>query len=120
MGGICQLARVQSHCVCGASFNANHAMICHHGSLIIVFICHMNWEIWLQAGSMRCAMSDVAVEPPSQPLTGKALVPISADCRDDAWADIHAREFWGRSWQGAGFNSRMFHPNVPIGITRLR
>ena len=39
-------------------------------------------------------MSGVAVEPPSQPLTGEALVPISANCRDDAWADIHAREFW--------------------------
>ena len=39
---------------------------------------------------------DMAVEPPLQPLTGEALVPASANRRDDARAEIHARGFWGR------------------------
>ena len=28
-----ELSRVPSHCVCGATFSANHAMICRHGGL---------------------------------------------------------------------------------------
>ena len=39
---------------------------------------------------------DVAVEPPLQPLTGQALVPASANLKDDGRADIRARGFWGR------------------------
>ena len=39
---------------------------------------------------------DVVVEPPLQPLTGKALVPASANRRDDVMADIYTRGFWGR------------------------
>ncbi len=54
----------------------------------------------------------MAVEPPLQPLTGEAIVPTSANCRDDARADIHARGFWGRR-QGAFFDIRVFHPNAP-------
>ena len=54
---------------------------------------------------------DVAVEPPLQPLTGEAIVPTSANRRDDARADIHARGFWGRQ-QGAFFDIRVFHPNA--------
>ena len=39
---------------------------------------------------------DVVVEPPLQPLTGEALVPVSASAnhRDDAHMDIHARDFY--------------------------
>ena len=55
---------------------------------------------------------DVAVEPPLQPLTGETIVPASANRRDDARADIHARGFWGRQ-QGAFFDIRVFHPNAP-------
>ena len=40
--------------------------------------------------------TDVAVEPPLQPLNGEALVPTSANCGDDARVDICARGFWGR------------------------
>ena len=55
---------------------------------------------------------DVAVELPLQPLSGEALVPVSANHRDDAKADIHARGFWGRR-QGVSFDIRVFHPNAP-------
>ena len=77
--------RVPSSCVCGAIFSVNHAMICHHGGL--TFVRH---------NELRCEVChDVAVEPPLQPLTGESLVPASANCGDDAQADIHARGFLG-------------------------
>ena len=40
-------------------------------------------------------MTQLAVEPSLQPLTGESLVPTSADHRDDAQANIHARGFLG-------------------------
>ena len=42
----------------------------------------------------------------------KALVPASANLRDDTRADIRARGFWGRR-QSAFFDIRVFHPNAP-------
>ena len=93
-------ARVPSHCVCGASFSVDHAMICRHGGL--TFIRHNELRD-LTASWLHEVCHDVAVEPPLQPLTGEAIVPASANRRDDARADIHARGFWGRR-QGAFFD----------------
>ena len=45
---------------------------------------------------------------PERPL----IVPASANLRDDAKADIHARGSWGRQ-QSAFFDIRVFHPNAP-------
>ena len=104
-----ELSRVPSHCVCGATFSANHAMICRNGGL--TFICHNDLrdltESWLHE-----VCHDVAVEPPLQPLNGEALVPVSANRGDDARADICARGFWGRQ-QRAFFDIKVFHPNAP-------
>ena len=47
-----------------------------------------------------------------QRLTGETIVPATANRQDEARADIHAREFWGRR-QGAFFDVRVFHPNAP-------
>ena len=76
----------------GASFSANHAMIFHHSGL--TFIRHNKLRD-LTANLLHEVCCDVAVEPPIQPLTGEALVPASANLRDDARADICARDFWG-------------------------
>ena len=84
-------------------------MICRHGGL--TFIRHNELRD-LTASWLHDVCHDVAVEPPLQPLTGEAIVPTSANCRDDARADIHARGFWGRR-QGAFFDIRVFHPNAP-------
>ena len=86
------LARVPSNCTCHASFSVNHAIIFHHGGLTFI---HHN-ELNLTASWLHEVYYDVVVEPPLQPLTGKALVPASANCRDDTRVDIHARGFWGR------------------------
>ena len=61
---------------------------------------------------------DVAVEPPLQPLTGEAIDPASANRRDDARADIHARGFWGRR-QGAFLILGCFIP-THLAIAGLR
>ena len=76
--------------MCGASFSVNHAIICCHGGL--TFICHNELRD-LTTNWLREVCHDVAVEPPLQPLTGEALIPLSTNLRDDARADIRARGF---------------------------
>jgi len=48
--------------------------------------------------------SDVAIESPLQSLSGKRLTTQTANCQDDARADIHASGFWGQQ-QSAFFDS---------------
>ena len=56
--------------------------------------------------------SEVAIEPPLQPLSGEIISTKTANQQDDARVDIYARGFWG--WrQGAFFDVRVFHPNAP-------
>ena len=94
-----ELSRVQSHFACGASFSADHAMICCHGC--ITFLHHNELKLSdLTASWLHEVCHNVAIEPPLQPLNGETVVPASANCKDDVWADIHARSFWGRQ-QGA-------------------
>jgi len=103
------LLNTPSHCVCGANFTADHAMICRHGGL--TFIRHNELrDITAQLLSKVC--SDVSIEPPLQPLSGERLIPRTANQQDDARADIHARGFWRRQ-QSAFFDVRVFHPNAP-------
>ena len=84
-------------------------MIYRHGGLTFI---HHNELRNLTTRWLHEVCHDVVVEPPLQPLTGEALVPASANWRDGARADIHARGFWGR-WQGAFFDIRVIHPKAP-------
>ena len=84
-------------------------MICRHGGL--TFVRH-NEIRDLTAEWLNKVCYDVATEPPLQPLSGEAIVPMTANRQDEARADIHARGFWGRR-QGAFFDVRVFHPNAP-------
>ena len=88
-----QLYNVSSHCDCGSTFSADHAIICHHGGL--TFVRH-NELCDLTVAWLRKICHDVAVEPSLQPLTGEFINPASDNCCVDARADIHARSFWGR------------------------
>ena len=74
----------------GLHLVVDHTMICHHGGL--TFICH-NEVRDLTASWLHEVCHDVAVESPLQPLTGEAIVPTSANHRDDARAHIHAGGF---------------------------
>ena len=60
----------------------------------------------------------VAVESLLQPLTGEALVPASANFRDNARADIHAKDFWGRQ-QSAFLILECFIP-IHLATAKLR
>ena len=95
--------------MCGATFSANHAMICRHGRLTFI---HHNELQDLTASWLHEVCHDMAAEPPLQPLNGEALVPAYANRRDDARGDICARGFWSRR-QSAFFDIRVFHPNAP-------
>lgn len=72
---------VPSHCICGSSFGADHAMIFCHGELTFV---HHNELRDLTAGWLQEVSHDVAIESPLQPLTGKFITPASANCTEDA------------------------------------
>ena len=103
------LLNTPSHCVCGVDFSADHAMICRHGGL--TFVRHNELrDITAELLSKVC--SNVAIEPPLQPLSGERLTPQTANRQDEARADIHARGFWGRQ-QSAFLDVRVFHPNAP-------
>ena len=104
-----ELARHPSNCVCGTSFSADHAMICCHGGL--TFICYNELRN-LTASWLHEVCHDVAVELPLQPLTGEALIPASANCRDDVRTNVYVRGFWGRQ-QGAFFDIRVIYPTAP-------
>ena len=95
--------------MCGTSFSVDHAMICRHGGL--TFIRHNELRD-LTAQWLQEVCHDVTVEPPLLPLDGEIITPTSANCSDNARADIHTRGFWGRR-QGALFDVRVFHPNAP-------
>ena len=102
------LLNTHSHCVCGANFSADHAMICWHGGL--TFVRHNDLrDITAELLSKVC--NDVAIEPPLQSISGEVITPQSANRQDDSRADIHARGFWGQ-WQSAFFDIRVFHPNA--------
>ena len=51
------------------------------------------------------------IEPPLLPLTGKNIMPLSANRREDVTADIHVTDFWGCQ-QCAFFDVRVFHSNA--------
>ena len=53
-------------------------------------------------------MSNVGIEPPLQPLTGKHLTLKSANREDGARLDIAADNFWGREQNCAFFDVRVF------------
>ena len=96
-----------SVCVCGCDFNADHAMICQRGGLII----QRHNEIRdLEAELLDMVCHDVAVEPTLQPLTGEELN-RRANTAPDARLDVHCRGFWERQ-RAAFFDIRVCHPNA--------
>ena len=88
-----QLKNLPSHCVCGSVFSTDHAMICSHGGLTIT---RHNDIRDITANWLSEVYRNVEREPPLLPLTGENIVPLFANRRDDARADIRATGFWGR------------------------
>ena len=95
-----QLKNTPRHCICGAAFSTDHTMICPHGGLPIM---RHNDIRDITANWLSEVCHDVEREPPLLPLTGETIIPLSANRRDDARADIRGRGFWGRQ-QSAFFD----------------
>ena len=101
-------SRVPSHCVCGASFSTNHAMICRHGGL--TFSRHN--ELRDLTGSMKCAMTWLLSLLYSHSLARPLFLHLLIS-EINVRADIRARGFWGRWMTECIFDIRVFHPNAP-------
>ena len=71
-----KLENIPSHCVCGAMFSPDHAMICKHGGLTFI---HHNDPRNITTEWLSKVCYDVAIEPPLQPLTGESIEPRSAN-----------------------------------------
>ena len=67
---------------------------------------------WL--GSSLKYVSNVGIDPPFQPLTGKHLALGSANREDGARLDIAADNFWGRDQNRAFFDIRVSVPSLRV------
>ena len=96
-----------SKCVCGESFNMDHAMICRRGGFIIQ---RHNELRDMEAELLNIVCNDVQIEPVLQEVSGEALNPGSNPA-PDARLDVHARGFWEKQ-RSAFFDVRVCHPNA--------
>ena len=104
-----QLKNLPQHCVCGANFSTDHAMICPHGGMTIL---RHNEIRDMTADWLDEVCTETEKEPQLQPVTGECLYPQSANRKAEARPDIKAKGFWCRQ-QSAFFDVRVFHPNAP-------
>ena len=58
-------------------------------------------------------LSNVAVEPTLQPLSGERLAHLTSNTEDGARLDVRAQGFWGDRHQSAFFDVRVFNPLAP-------
>ena len=98
-----------SVCVCGDTFNIDHAMICKRGGFIIQ---RHNELRDLEADMLNIVCNDVELEPVLQELTGEVLPRVS-NTASDARLDIHARGFWEKQ-RSTFFDVRVCHPQRGI------
>ena len=96
-----------SKCVCGESFNIDHAMICRRGGFIIQ---RHNELRDLEAELLNIVCNDVQIEPVLQEVNGEALNSESNKSAD-ARLDVHARGFWKKQ-RSAFFDVRICCPNA--------
>ena len=98
-------------------------MICRHGGL--TFVRHNDLRD-TTAELLSNVCTNVAIEPPLQSLSGEELTPRSANCQDDARADIPACGNVPQFFDARVF-PQVFHPNAQsyrnvssIGVMRCR
>jgi len=87
-----EMADKPSICVCGDVFNVDHAMVCRHGSFIIL---RHNEQRDLEADMLSMVCNDVEIEPVLQEFTGESL-PSGTNRAPNTHLAIHARGFWER------------------------
>ncbi len=99
-----------STCVCGQSFNSNHAMSCPTDGLPSL---RHNELRDITARLFQETCHDVVTEPVLQAVSGEHLVGRCCNREDNARLDIAARGFWGSGAQRAFFDVRVFNPCAP-------
>ena len=100
------LPRLPTPCVCGASFNIEHALSCSKGGFII----NRHNEIRnTTAEFLSKICSDVAIESLLQPLNGEKFERKSTLTTNEARVDVTARSFWIKE-QMAYSDVRIFNP----------
>ena len=100
------LPRLPTSCVCGASFNIEHALSCSKGGFII----NRHNEIRNTTAEFLSEIcSDVAIEPLLQPLNGEKFERKSTLTTNEARVDVTARSFWIKG-QMAYSDVRIFNP----------
>ena len=92
-------------CVCGDSFNLQHALSCPKGGLVIT---RHNELRNLTAEILGEVCKNVVIEPLLTPLTGEEL-PKSSNTSNQARADVSARGLWING-QTAFCDVRVFNP----------
>ncbi|XP_048582339.1 uncharacterized protein LOC5520811 isoform X2 [Nematostella vectensis] len=90
-----EIPETPSICVCGDTFDADHAMICKRGGFVIQ---RHNELRDLEAELLSLVCKDVQTEPVLQDITGEELN-RGANTARDARLDIVARGFWERQRQ---------------------
>ncbi|XP_048581994.1 uncharacterized protein LOC125561752 [Nematostella vectensis] len=102
-----EIPETQSICVCGDTFDADHAMICKRGGFVIQ---RHNELRDLEAELLSLVCKDEQTEPVLQDITGEELNK-GANTARDARLNIVARGFWERQRQ-AFFDVRVCHANA--------
>ena len=104
------LQNVPITCSCGKNFTVEHALSCAKGGYTSI---RHNEVRDLTALLMTEVCHNVAVEPHLQPLNGEALQGASSITQDGARLDVAADGFWGRRFERAFFDVRVFNPYAP-------
>ena len=99
-----QLAHLPLSCVCGKSFNVEHAFSCPCGSFPTI---RHNEIRDLTANLLSEVCPDVGVEPALQPFDSEPLQYATANREDSARLDVIAQDFWGRNRHHAFFDIRV-------------
>ena len=103
-----------SICACGSNFNVEHALKCPTGGFTII---RHNEVRDLLAVLLSEVCHDVSIEPHLKPLSGESLSGSSANTEDGARLDVAAGGFWGRKFELAFFDVRVFNPHAPSNQT---
>ena len=100
------LERLPTTCVCGMSFDIQHAFSCPKGGLVI----NRHNELRDTTAEILKEVSPVVViEPSLTPLTGEQLDYKSSNKADHARADVSVKDFWIKG-QVAFSDIRVFNP----------
>ena len=100
-----------SRCVCGSSFNTDHALTCPTGGFPSVR--HKDLRDFT-ANLLSEICSNVCIEPPLQALTGELLSHDTSNSEDGARLDVSTQGFWGdrhhRAFLMYVFSTQMLPP----------